>query len=120
MKETCTKYESLFIFGTEQDLQAHLELCPDCRAEHEKMQKVANLVKEVKPLYRKNLFNDKIKLKIAACFIIMVCSFWAYNQYTSLNIAKLNYESDLLITNGDSLIADQGLPTDEYGLLTTE
>ncbi|MDD3013870.1 MAG: hypothetical protein PHC34_09230 [Candidatus Gastranaerophilales bacterium] len=120
MKEICTKYESLFIFGTEQDLQTHLELCPDCKIEHEKMQKVANLVKEVKPLYRKKSLNNRIKLKIAASFIILTCSFWVYNSYTNEMIAQLNYESELLIKNGQSLIADQGLPTDEYGLLRTE
>lgn len=120
MKDTCTKYESLFIFGNEQDLQAHIQLCPDCREEHEKMQKVASIVKEVKPLYRKNPLNNKIKLKIAACFIIMACSFWAYDNYTNKTIAQLNYESELLIKSGHSLIEDQGLPTDEYGLLTTE
>jgi len=127
MKEICTKYESLFIFGTEQDLQAHLELCPDCQIEHEKMQKVANLVKEVRPLYRKKTFNNRIKLKVAACFVILTCSFWTYSyyinsnsQYTNKMIAELNYESELLIKDGHSLIADQGLPTDEYGLLATE
>jgi len=120
MKEICTKYESLFIFGTEQDLQAHIELCPDCRIEHEKMLKVTNLVREVKPLYRKNSFNNKIMLKIAACFIIFTCSLWAYNNYTNKVIAELNYESELLLDNGSSMIANQGLPTDKYGLLATE
>jgi hypothetical protein len=120
MKETCKKYESLFIFGTEQDLQAHIEVCPDCRIEHEKMQKVANLVKEVKPLYKKSSFNNKIILKIAACFIIVMSSFLAYSNYTNKLVADLNNESELLINHGQSLIADQGLPTDKYGLLATE
>jgi hypothetical protein len=120
MKEKCTKYESLFIFGTEQDLAAHLEVCSDCKAEHEKMHKVSNLVKEVKPLYNRNTGNNKILLKFAACFIIMIGSFFAYNGYNNKMIAELNYESEILVNSGHSIITDTGLPTDEYGLIAAE
>ena len=40
MDKKCTKYEALFTFRSEEELEEHLQNCPECRAEHEKMQKV--------------------------------------------------------------------------------
>ena len=41
MKEKCTKYEALFTFSDEKDFFKHLDECEDCRAEHEKMNKIS-------------------------------------------------------------------------------
>lgn len=119
MSEKCSKYESLFIFGSEEDLNLHLAECQVCRSEHEKMQKVSALVKEVKPLYKKGS-NNKIILNAAACFVLMILSFMAYNNYNNMVIAELNRESDVLVNSGHSMITDNGLPTDDYGLILTE
>lgn len=120
MSEKCNKYESLFIFGSEEDFNLHLAECECCRSEHEKMQKISGLVKEVKPFYNKKSLHNRIIIKAAACFMIMMCSFWAYNTYNTQMIAELNYESEILIKNGRSMITDAGLPTDDYGLIITE
>ena len=47
MTKKCDKYEALFKFADEETLMAHLAECEDCRAEHEKMQRVSELIKEV-------------------------------------------------------------------------
>ena len=64
MKEKCTKYESLFTFRSEEELMQHIEECEDCRLEHEKMQKVSELIKEVKPYFRERRRN-LAKVKVA-------------------------------------------------------
>ena len=53
MKEKCNKYEALFTFADENTLNEHLKVCADCRKEQEKMEKVSELIKEVKPFYKK-------------------------------------------------------------------
>ena len=42
MNNKCPKYEGLFIFSTEEELKKHIEECPDCKAEHEKMERVSD------------------------------------------------------------------------------
>ena len=49
MDKKCTKYEALFTFRSEEELNEHIANCPDCQKEHENMQKVSELLKEVKP-----------------------------------------------------------------------
>ena len=49
MKEKCTKYEALFTFRSNEELEQHIQECEDCKLEHEKMLKVSELLKEVKP-----------------------------------------------------------------------
>ena len=49
MKDKCTKYEALFTFANEETLRQHIETCEDCRKEQEKMDKVSELIGEVKP-----------------------------------------------------------------------
>ena len=46
MDKKCSKYEGLFIFSDEETLKKHIEECPECRAEHEKMQKVSELIEK--------------------------------------------------------------------------
>ena len=36
MKEKCTKYEALFTFRSQEELEQHIQECEDCRLEHEK------------------------------------------------------------------------------------
>ena len=64
MTEKCTKYEALFTFGNEETLKSHIESCEDCRHEQEIMDKVSDLLKEVKPYYKTKRQNV-LKLKMA-------------------------------------------------------
>ena len=83
MENKCSKYEGLFVFSDEATLEEHLKECPDCRAEHEKMQKVSNLIGEVKFHYK--LRAKKIrKIKavcLALCLICMSTSFGIVTDY---------------------------------------
>lgn len=117
MTQKCSKYESLFVFGNEEDLQKHLENCPECRLEHEKMQRVALLVKEVKPFISRKSFYKKHMAKIAACFIFISIGFYGITQYSNYTIAS---QDDLKLVKDNSIIAQMGLPADEYGLLDVE
>ena len=121
MMEKCCKYEALFVFGSQEDFKKHLEACPDCMQTHLEMEGVAALVKEVKPYLKKTEYagNNKAVLKVAACFAALFISFWSISHYSN-NINDLNREAEMLISSGHSMIADMGLPTDEYGLLNIE
>ena len=53
MKDKCTKYEALFTFADQETLKKHLEVCEDCRKEQEQMDRVSELISEVKPFYKR-------------------------------------------------------------------
>ena len=73
MKDKCQKYEGLFVFSDEATLKAHIENCPDCRAEHDKMCKISELLQEVKPHFiaRRKRFAQ---MKIACAISLTLCS----------------------------------------------
>ena len=110
----CSKYEALFTFGNEETLKAHLEICEDCRKEQEELDKVSNLLKEVKPYYIEKR-KKTAKLKMAcAVFAILFCG---------TTIGVINFDSDVsdIIKYGNTLSAeDLGLPVDAYGLVMVE
>ncbi len=102
MKEKCSKYEALFVFGAEAALKEHLETCAHCRKEQEKFDRVSELIREAAPAFkRKRQFVMQLK---AACilFAVMVVGTVSFNSY-----------------NSESLSAeDLGFPVDAYGLIT--
>lgn len=122
MKKKCDKYESLFIFADEETLNKHLQECEDCRKEHEKMSKVSALVKEAEPeLKKRATFVNSLKI---ACVLFLFISGGVFLQLftpTNLNLTKTtitaNTNLDVSFEYEDSIIADMGLPTDDYGLL---
>lgn len=114
MDKKCSKYEGLFIFSDEQTLLQHIEECPDCRAEHEKMQKISDLIGETKFYYRSKI-NRKRKLK-AVCALALFMFF-------SATIGVINNDEDFAeaLMYGDTLTAeDLGFPVDSYGLLMVD
>ncbi len=119
MSEKCEKYESLFIFGSEEELASHLEICEDCRQEHSKMQKTQNLIKEVKSYYetekpnKKKLNIDLIKIATGIIILCLTCF-----SASHLLIDKKAGEYSLSYWESESIVSEMGLPTDEYGLLT--
>ncbi len=114
MKEKCTKYEALFTFRSEEELLKHVEECEDCKLEHEKMQKVSDLLKEVKPYYREKRKNlTKVKIACALCMLML--------SGTTLGVINLNTDVSDTLKYGTTLSAeDLGLPVDSYGLITVE
>lgn len=112
MTEKCNKFEALYTFSDEKTLLEHIETCEDCRAEYEKMNKVSDLIKEVKPHYKK----DRFKAVKVACvlFALMVGG-------TTLEIASMNYNILDEIKYGQQFTADDlGFQTDDYGLIMVD
>jgi len=114
MNDKCTKYEGLFTFRNEEELQEHMKSCPDCRAEHEKLMRVSELIQEAKP-YFKQRRKSFAKLKVAcAIFVVMFSG-------TTLGVLNLNTQISDTLKYGTELSAgDLGLPVDSYGLISLE
>lgn len=114
MKDKCSKYEGLFIFNDEETLKKHIETCEDCRKEQEIMDKVSDLLKEVKPYYIQKRKNTA-KLKIACAMLTILLS------ATTMGVVNFNTDISDIIKYGNTLSAeDLGLPVDAYGLLMVE
>lgn len=114
MTKKCDKYESLFIFSDEKTLLEHVNECEDCKKEHEKMNRVSELIQEVKPLFKKQNRTKRI-LKVACVAFMMILSGFGFEY--------LNYDTDILdlITYGTTFTAeDLMFPTDEYGLIMVD
>ena len=114
MDDKCKKYEGLFMFSDEKTLLEHIEQCPDCKAEHEKMLKVSELLQEVKPYFiaKRKRFNQ-MKIACAISFIML----------TGSVMGVMNFNSDVSETlrYGTVLEAeDYGFPVDDYGFLLIE
>lgn len=133
MDKKCSKYEGLFIFSDEKTLKKHLEECEECRLEHEKMQKVSNLLDEVKFHYRsKNKRKNKMLKAVCAMSLLLFSTvmFGAVNNTPNANyLAGINGlisygdVDDFFDTlkYGDTLSAeDLDFPVDSYGLLTVD
>ncbi len=114
MKEKCKKYEALFTFADQRTLNEHLQICEDCRAEQEKMDKVSELISEVKPFYKKkNKANNQLKV---ACILFALVIGGA-----SIGVVGNNQDMMDYIKYGDTLSAeDYGFPVDSYGFLLVE
>lgn len=114
MTEKCTKYEALFTFGNDETLKQHIATCKDCQNEQEIMNKVSNLLEEVKPYYRtKRLRTAKLKMACAVFAILF--------SGTALGIVNFNTDVSDIIKYGTTLSAeDYGFPVDSYGLLMVE
>ena len=114
MNEKCSKYEALFTFRNEQELNEHIQNCEECRAEHEKMLRVSELIKEAKPYYRQQRRNFA-KAKVAcALFMLTITT-------ATLGVINLNTDVSDTLKYGTTLSSeDLGLPVDSYGLISLE
>ncbi len=112
MDKKCDKYESLFIFSDEATLQEHIAECEDCRKEHEKMQRVSDLIQEVKDDYKRPKY---VALKVACVlFLFIVCG-------ASIEMLDLRYGILDTVKYGAPLtMEDLGFPTDSYGLIQVD
>ena len=120
MKSNCDKYESLFVFGLDSELEEHLKICDECKLEHAKQQKIKSLINEVvpfikiKPPKKKKCYYSL--MRIAATFFIAFLAFsLVKTTFISQNKLQENYNN-----KAESVIAKMGLPTDDYGLLMVE
>ena len=114
MDNKCSKYEGLFIFSDEAKLNEHLQECEDCRKEHEKMQKVSDLIQEVKPYFLEKRNRLRRIRAIAAVLFIMFFS-------ATFGIIYTNEDLSESLMYGETLTAeDLGFPVDSYGLLMVD
>ncbi len=114
MENKCSKYEGLFIFSNGEEFEEHLKDCQDCREEHEKMQRVSDLIQEVRPYYLKKKSKLRKLRAVAALLFIMLFSATFGVIYTNEDL------SDSLMY-GETLTAeDLGFPVDSYGLLMVD
>lgn len=114
MKDKCRQYEALFTFSNEETLKQHIETCEDCKKEQEMMDKVSDLLKEVKPYYVSKRKNTA-KLKIACAMLTILLS------AATMGVVNFNTDISDVIKYGNTLSAeDLGLPVDAYGLLMVE
>lgn len=112
MKEKCNKFESLFIFSDEETLMNHVNECDDCKAELEKMNRVSELIQEVKPHYKKNRFNA---VRIACAMFVFIIG------GATFHIADMNYNIIDTLKYGSELSAEEiGFETDDYGLIMVD
>ncbi len=114
MKEKCTKYESLFIFRSNEELEKHINECEECAKEDLKMKKISALISEVRGHYI-NKRRNFAKLK-AACiiFVFLFCG-------AAFGVISMNTDVSDTIKYGTTLSAeDLGFPVDSYGLIMVE
>lgn len=114
MKEKCTKYEALFTFRSDDELNEHIQNCEECRLEHEKMIRVSELLQEAKPYFKERRRNFA-KAKVAcALFMLLVSG-------TTLGIINFNTDISDTLKYGTTLSAeDLDFPVDSYGLISLE
>lgn len=114
MENKCSKYEGLFVFSDEETFNKHLEECDDCKLEHEKMEKVSNLLSEVKFYYRSR--NQRIRKMKAICALVFFMFFTA-----SYGVVMNDGDLADTLMYGETLSAeDLGFPVDSYGLLMVD
>ena len=114
MENKCQKFEGLFVFSDEETLQEHIKECPECAAEAKKMQRISEILQEVRPYFiKKRKHYATLKIACAITFIIL--------SGTVLGITNFNQDVNDMIRYGTVLEAsDLGLPVDDYGFLLVE
>lgn len=118
MKEKCTKFESLYLFRDENELQEHLKECPDCQKEQEKMDKISELLEEVKPYYAKKRRDSFSRMKVACILCLglfagMTIGYFSGDNY--ITTANYNYSDS---STSQSSTNEYGMPIDNYGLIS--
>ena len=115
MTEKCTKFKSLYLFRDEAELEEHLKICSDCRAEKEKMDKVSVLLQEVKPYYAQQRRRSFTRLKVACILCLGMFTGLLIGYFTKFGYATAansTYYETTQTTN------DYGMPIDSYGLIS--
>lgn len=116
-KKTCNGYESMLTFLREEDFLVHLQECENCRLEHEKMERVSELIQEVKPYFAEEKERSKKTKRAlrAACVAFMLL--FAGGCFQVFNTVGIY---DNIIANNSPSFEEMGLPVDEYGFLKVD
>ena len=118
MKEKkCTKYESLFTFSSEEELKEHLDECEDCRREQEEMDKISDLIQEVRPYYFQKRRNSINSFKVACVLLIGLFAgtlLGYFVQFPYVDSSSYTVSSTSSVSN----VNEYGMALDNYGLIT--
>ncbi len=117
MDKKCNKYEELFVSCDRQAFFKHIENCDECRIEYQKMQKVSDLIKEIKPLYRARRRAKKNVIAMAASFLIIFLAFFTMQISNPDSIVN---EAIASISGANYTYEQMGLPVDEFGLIMVD
>lgn len=114
MDKKCSKYEGLFVFSDDETFRKHLAECEECRKEQEKMDRVSELISEVKPYYQAKT-KRKLILKAMCASMLFVFSL------TSIELIENYDDMKDTLQYGETLSAeDLGFPVDSYGLIVVD
>ena len=116
MENQCSKYEELFVFGSKEELEKHLQECEICKKEDELQKNVSSLLDEVKMYYYSKRKKRMVRLRAACAVMFLFFSLFSVTGWV------LN-DDDILDTlkYGDTLSAeDLGFPVDSDGLLMVD
>ena len=114
MDNKCSKYEGLFVFSSDEKLKEHIEECDNCRAEQKKMDRISELIQEVKPYYTRKKNRLRRLRAVAAVLLVVLFS-------TTFGFLYSNEDLADSLMYGDTLTAaDLGFPVDSYGLLMVD
>ena len=114
MKNECSKYEGLFVFSDDETLRQHLLECEECRKEQKQMDRVSELIGEVKSHYLAKKTKKPAMKAVCALMLFMfaIMSFGIMENYDDMT-DTLRY--------GNTLSAeDLGFPVDSYGLIVVD
>ena len=118
MNEKCTKFENLYVFGQEKELEEHIKNCPVCQAEMQKLERVSDLLQEAKPYYARQQKLSYVRMKVACvlCLGLFVSTLIGYFvQYNYFTASADNTYSEYTATQSTN---EYGIPVDSYGLIT--
>lgn len=114
MTEKCTKFESLYLFKSNEEIEEHLKECPDCRAEQEKMDKVSELIQEVKPYYINKKRESFTRLKVACILCLGMIVGIVIGYFTQIDV---RFNTTASYSTSTSTTNEYGMPIDSYGLI---
>ena len=115
MDKKCKKYEGLYLFGKDEDFFKHICECEECKREYEKEKRLSELLKDSATTYRlmeKKSNTKRTMYRIACSLVIFSC----LGVYTGIEVnEKQKYQQFIKANTETSIIAQDGLPVDEYG-----
>ena len=111
----CNKFQEYFIFANKDDFQKHLEECPDCAAQNEEFERISELVKEVKFVYKQKKKNSLIK-KVACISALMMFTF----SFSFVNNLGYFFDNNYSELSENTIIDEMGMPIDSYGLIMVD
>jgi hypothetical protein len=115
MSEFCDKYEAYSMFANEEEFIEHLQDCEYCRKEFERELRLSVLIQSSGERYKSLVRRNRLKRMMCkvACILII---FSSIGLYTGLQIREGQRFAQYVRENTNvSIIAENGLPVDDYG-----